>query len=112
MNFCMLLGFSDGERRRVESLSRTYGGEHVPWVEEQERHGEVEDVCCHEGDDQGLEGVVSKEIRHGEIGGRCNGLLYGLDGDKDRGKHEVSAKKSVNTLIVERVQIARDIRTS
>ena len=66
------------------------GGKHVPRIQEEETHGEVENVCREEGDDERVEFFVGEEDGGGEMAvGAIDGLLDGFDDDEDGGEGEV-----------------------
>lgn len=68
--------------------------EHMPWVEEQERHYEPKKVCRSQRNDQGIEDLVLDDIYPVKLI-RCQFRLDGFDGDKDRGKHQVARERLI-----------------
>ncbi len=77
-----------GQKGNTAGCERTYRGEHVPWIEEEERYNKPEDVSGEKRHDQGEENRILEEICHIERV-ISNLGLDGLHGDEDRRKHEV-----------------------
>ena len=63
-------------------------GEHVPRIEEQERHDKVQDICTRHGDDEGGEDGVFEQV--GDVEAVFRFCLHGFDGDEDGRKHQVA----------------------
>lgn len=48
---------------RCEEEILDEGGEHVPWVEEEERHDKPQHVCRGQRNDEGVEDLVLDDVR-------------------------------------------------